>query len=138
MKNNIFTLLFILISSFVFSQGQDLFKDLQKKNDGKYYLKSENELYSGKVFAKHKNGKIGLQGNLKDGVFDGHWTWWYDDGAKKRETNYVNGKKEGISYWWHKNGVKKSEIQFHDNRNISQKRWDKNGNKLRNPRMGRA
>ena len=60
--------------------------------------------YTGKVFAKHSNGKIGLVGEFSKGIKNGTWTYWYSTGEKKRESSYVEGKKEGTTYYWHQNG----------------------------------
>ncbi|MBN2668898.1 MAG: hypothetical protein JXR60_06700 [Bacteroidales bacterium] len=112
--------------------------NLYQGNDQKYYDKQTGKLYSGVAYNKYDNGQIGMKGNIKLGVFDGLWTWWYEDGAKKRETTYKDGLKEGYSYWWHKNGIKKAEIRFNGDKNIEQKRWDEKGNRLPNPKLGRG
>ena len=125
----------ILFPFFSFSQALDLHKDLHKESDGKYYIDSINVIYSGPAFAMYKTGEIGMEGSIKDGLFDELWTWWYTDGTKKRETLYSNGKKNGYSYWWYKNGIKKMEVNYYNNNSISQKRWDEEGNELANPKF---
>lgn len=96
-----------------------------------YYL--NNKPYTGKVFAKHDNGNIGLVGEIKNGKKEGTWTYWYSNGKKKRESTYINNKKEGITYYWHPNGQVAKEIMYRDDKNIDQKLWDANGNRLKNP-----
>ena len=34
----------------------------------------------------------------------GPWTWWYDNGQKKYQGNYDNGKKNGEWFEWTSNG----------------------------------
>lgn len=89
--------------------------------------------YTGKVFAKHSNGKIGLVGEFSKGIKNGTWTYWYSTGEKKRESSYVEGKKEGTTYYWHQNGQMAKEITYRNDKNIDQKLWDANGNRLKNP-----
>jgi formylglycine-generating enzyme required for sulfatase activity len=33
---------------------------------------------------------------------------WYENGQKKREVNYKDGKQDGLATWWNKDGVKSS------------------------------
>ena len=89
--------------------------------------------YSGKVFLKHSNGKIGLLGEYKNGRKEGTWTYWYSTGEKKRESTYRDNKKEGTTYYWHQNGQMAKEITYRDDKNIDQKLWDDKVNRLKNP-----
>ena len=36
-----------------------------------------------KNYKGYENGKKGLDGNYKDGKYDGKWTYWYENGQKK-------------------------------------------------------
>lgn len=123
-------LLSVIFASFAgFAQNKDL-SELSIK-DNLYYL--DNKPYSGKVYAKHDNGNIGLMGECKDGKKENTWTYWYSTGEKKRESSFINNKKEGITYYWHPNGQVAKEIMYRDDKNIDQKLWDANGNRLKNP-----
>ena len=135
-KKGLIILSFIFLVLVGYSQTSVLFSELYKNNKREYILKSTGELYTGQAFGQYENGQVGMRGGIINGFFDGLWTWWYEDGSKKRETTFKNGVKNGYSYWWYKNGVKKSEIKFANNYNIAQKRWDKKGNRLPNPKMG--
>ena len=128
---------FILISILGISQESISLNKLEKNKTGIYIHSQSGKPYSGKAFREYETGTIGMSGLLSNGQFNGLWTWWYADGSKKRETTYVNGVKNGYSHWWYKNGIMKSEIKFADNRNVEQKLWDKKGNRLPNPKMGR-
>ena len=132
---HLFSVSLILISLVGLSQSTLPFSDLTKNTSGKYIVKSTLQVYSGKTYEKYDNNRVGMTGELKDGKFVGLWTWWYEDGAKKRQTNYKDGVKDGYSYWWYKNGVKRLEIRFVDNRNVEQRRWNKKGKLIPNPKM---
>ncbi len=42
-----------------------------------------------------------------NGVPDGLWLEWYENGQKELEYSYVNGKKDGNWTVWYENGNKK-------------------------------
>jgi len=46
----------------------------------------------------YENGKKRSEGNFKDGKLDGLWTSWYENGQKRTENTYKNGKNYGSSY----------------------------------------
>ena len=56
------------------------------KRNGKYYLKFSDEGFSGKV-----DGKV--QGTLKDGLWEGKNSEYYNNGQLETKGNYKNGKK---------------------------------------------
>ena len=92
-----------------------------------------DELYTGNIYAKHQNGAIGLVGEVKDGLKEGTWRYYYSTGEIKRESTFINDKKEGITYYWYQNGQVAKEIMYRNDRNIDQKLWDENGRRLPNP-----
>ena len=130
MKRALFLLLFFGITIHSYSQAPVVLDELQK--EGKLYIK-EGKPFTGPCYLKHDNGKIAIKGQLKNGLKDGSWIYWYSDGQKKRETTYIDGKKEGITYYWYENGQKQKEIMFRQDKNIDQKLWDEEGNRLPNP-----
>lgn len=129
MKTIIIAITLVFMSAVGIAQNTELSK--LTNNDDLYYLNGKP--YTGKVFAKHENGSIGMVGEIKNGKKEGTWTYWYSTGEKKRETTFINNKKEGITYYWHPNGQVAKEIMYRDDKNIDQKLWDANGNRLKNP-----
>lgn len=130
MKSLFGIIAFVLISVSAFAQETVDISSLEIK-DRVYFYNSKP--FTGKCYAKHENGKIGMKGSFENGKKQGLWVWWYSDGEKKRETSYENNKKEGLTIYWHKNGVKSKEIIYKNNKNIEQKLWDEQGNRLPNP-----
>ena len=102
---HLFSVSLILISLFGLSQSTLPFSDLTKNTSGKYIVKSTLQVYSGKTYEKYDNNRVGMTGELKDGEFVGLWTWWYEDGAKKRQTNYKNGVKDGSWLTYDEEGI---------------------------------
>ena len=66
-----------------------------------------------KVFY-HENGQKKSEGLFKNGRHHGLWTYWYANGQKERETTYKDGKMDGPSTWWNEKGQKKREGHFLD------------------------
>jgi len=125
----------LLITFVIYAQAPVLISDLQKK-DRLYY--KDGKPFTGMCYDKHPNGKIGIKGQIKDGLKEGTWTWWYSTGQKKRETDFVADKKEGITSYWYENGQKQKELMFRQDKNIDQKLWDEQGNRLPNPSFAQS
>lgn len=127
----IFTLFSILLFCFLSSNAQTKdISELEKKGNIYYF---DDAPFTGNCYGKHSNGQLGLKGKLADGKKEGMWTWWYSDGTKKRESNYVANSKEGLTTYWHSNGVKAKEIMYRDDKNIDQKLWNEDGTRKPNP-----
>jgi len=62
---------------------------------------------------------------------NGLHTEYYDNGQKKFEKNYKDGKKDGISTKWYENGQKGyNKATYKDGEVISEECWDINGNEI--------
>ena len=81
--------------------------------DGEYFLSNSWD----------KNGEM----MVKDG--NGNWTQWYENGQKKVEYPYKDGKSDGIWTSWYENGQKQYDVTFKSGEKISQNCWDEDGNK---------
>ena len=44
------------------------------------------------------------------------WRWWYENGSKMKEGNFIDGKKDGKWIEWYENGNKKEEGSFIDDK----------------------
>lgn len=52
--------------------------------------------------------------NHKMGLPHGKWEFWYENGQKAWEQNYVDGKKDGSFIWYFDDGKKKKEEEWKD------------------------
>jgi antitoxin component YwqK of YwqJK toxin-antitoxin module len=50
-----------------------------------------------------------------------------ENGEKKFEGTYKNGKKDGLFTWWYENGQKEYEALYKDGRKISVEEWNEDG-----------
>jgi len=132
MKQYILILFIGILELSVPAQKVVNYEDLEERN-GLFYEKNSNVPFTGKCITTYPNGQLGMGGYIKNGLRDGEWIWFYENGNKKRYCTYVNGVKQGPSIYFYKNGQKKSEIIFKDDKNIKQTSWDEKGNKIENP-----
>lgn len=61
------------------------------------------------------SGELQMQGSyssLTPEIQEGYFIWYYDNGRKFVEGNYVHGQREGIWTFWYPDGLKKQEIRF--------------------------
>jgi len=103
-----FTVLFCLTSSVGYSQNiicektgytcpEIDFKELVLR-DGDYYYKKFSEVpFTGKTTGQE-------QGKLKNGLKEGSWVRYNENGQLKRKGDYKNGKREGSWVYYHDNG----------------------------------
>ena len=54
---------------------------------------------------------------------DGPHVEYYENGKKKLEIHYKNGKLDGLWTWWDENGNKTLEVQLKDGAEVSRKEF---------------
>ena len=120
-----------------------------EKGEELLYAPNEQTPYTGWLKVMYGNGQINVLGQLKDGKEHGLWTWWYENGQKRSEHTYKDGKIVSATAWkpngekcpdtnlvdgngivcsYHKNGQKNKERTYKDGEEISTKEWDEDGN----------
>jgi len=92
---------------------------------GVYRKKFSDEIVNGEVFQMYGGIKVPL-GNMKNGIKEGIWNDWREDGTKKMETKYLNGK-ETFQIEFDKDGNKGYEITYVDSANYNSIVYYKNG-----------
>ena len=125
MKSNLFSLLFLLIYFTTFSQNSNdktiyldsLWNEIPQGNHYYYRLIKDYHLEKDnyKIYDYYKSGIIQMEGysKSKDYInYDGEFTWYYDNGNKKKQLNYTDTKLEGKGTEWYENGLKKMEGEY--------------------------
>lgn len=93
-------------------------KDFYVHNDKKYMeghfrsKKCEFETRTGLFTYYFENGEKSSEGEFIDGKRDGKWSYWYKDGQLKSEGVYEKGEKEGEWVRNHRNGNLKNKTTF--------------------------
>ena len=65
--------------------------------------------------------KLAVTGTEGKTIKQGKWEYWYEDGGKRCEAEYVDDKPIGRHTWWYRNGQKESEGEFVDG--LAQGTW---------------
>jgi len=114
-----------------YNNDWNLIKD---KNKATYYRKAfpdSNKAWSVRDY--YMNNQIQMTGTFKSKKFttrQGHFIYYFENGRKSSEGNYVNNKNEGLWTYWHENGKKESEGIFkNDLRQDKWASWHDNGQK---------
>ena len=71
----------------------------------------------------YENGQKKSETHYKDGKPEGLLTGWYENGQKKSETQYENGKQDGLETRWDETGMKVLEVQYKDGNEVSRKEF---------------
>ena len=79
--------------------------------DGKACL-TKVEPYTGNYASRYKSNSLEELGQYIDGVKNGLWTEYYENGNNKFQVKFVNGKKEGVAIYWDENGRKTKEESY--------------------------
>jgi uncharacterized protein len=82
------------------------FDQLQERN-GLLFMVNDDEPFTGEI-QSYSNGKVVLEGNVKNGLKEGLWISYYPNGQKKTEGLYKDGLKEGTWTYWSENGVQEN------------------------------
>ena len=61
------------------------------ERDGIYYTRDTNKPYSGLGISLYDDGKKKEEGTYRNGKKDGKWTKWHANGQIKEETTYKDG-----------------------------------------------
>lgn len=92
----------ILLLMFSCSNKVVNFDQLQDRN-GLFFLVNEEKPFSGEVVS-YINGKLEFDGEIKNGLREGVWSYYYPSGQKKMSGLYTDGLKEGTWTYWKENG----------------------------------
>ena len=88
-------------------------------------------LKNGVYTAWHDNGQKKSEESYKNGKIDGLSVSWYDNGQMKMIETYIAGKIRGTSTSWHENGQKSGEGKFENGIPVGvHTHWYENGKKM--------
>ena len=77
------------------------YPDGQKKSEG-YGIEDGTKV--GRRTFWHENGQKAIEGECKEGYWEGPSTSWYPSGQKSKEGEFKDGKQEGQWIVWDKDG----------------------------------
>ena len=79
------------------------YSKLQNRN-GVTYLPNEETPFTGRAERLYENGQKRIERNYKDGKRDGLYSSWYENGQKMSEVKHKDGKADGLETVWYENG----------------------------------
>ena len=93
----------------------------------KYYKTEEMKVLLKKI-EYHENGQKRIEGSYKNGKRDGEWTAWFANGNLWSKGYYTEGVENGMKTVWHENGQKYYEGPIvNDERTGTWKFWNEEG-----------
>ena len=101
----ILILFFSLLSSPSWSENLSI-DDLVER-DGIYYKKFTDVPFTGEITGQGKR-------SIKDGLKEGVWVSYHNNGQLFQKGEYKNGKKEGVWVFYQDNGLLMSKGEFKD------------------------
>jgi antitoxin component YwqK of YwqJK toxin-antitoxin module len=105
------------------------FGQLQKRDGLNYQVNASNP-FTGTAQVFYENGQKKTEVNYVDGKRHGLGTAWDENGQKAAEINYVDGKEHGLWNSWYENGQKKTEVNYVDGKPHGKViTWYENGQK---------
>ena len=80
--------------------------------EGLFYLPFHDEPLTGKYIGWYENGQKKSESTYRNGKQVGLIVERYENGQKKTEENYKDGKLDGLSTEWYENGQKDSASTY--------------------------
>jgi antitoxin component YwqK of YwqJK toxin-antitoxin module len=74
-----------------------------------YYKKGESKPFTGVLYGKYTNGNYLSIQEYKNGIGNGKWVNYYDDGTLKEVGTYIDNRVEGPIEMYHPNGQLKAK-----------------------------
>ena len=78
---------------------------------------------NGKHVEYYENGNKKSEVHYKNGKMDGLYAMWWRNGQKKLEIHFKNGKANDLMTEWDKDGKKTLEIQYNNDVEVSRKEF---------------
>ena len=124
-------LIVLFITGVCFGQTYELAEEFYENGLPKVIktFKESNDKYElVKSISLYENGQKKKENTYKNGKSNGKWTEWYENGQKSIEGTYKEGKYDGKWTQWYENGQKSIEGTYKDGKvNGKWTRWADDG-----------
>ena len=131
-------LLFLNFTYFVFSQDtittyyDSKWKEVSKENAKYYRIATKGDKKQWNVKDYFMNGKIQMEGTYQTKKMDiriGHFTYYFENGFKSSEGDFLKNKFNGEWTWYHENGKVSTKEIYSKDELIDIQCWDENSEK---------
>ena len=100
-----------------------------KEEGGESVFYHGSKPFTGRVRDFDKNRQKFHACNLNEGLLDGLWVTWHNNGNKKNALFWSKGSMHGRSTHWYKKGTKEREEHWENGKLMSAEVWKPNGEK---------
>ena len=101
-------MLLLLFIGLVWGQSRIDINNLVDR-DGLLYAPNKEKPFTGSVFDLHDNGQKKLNGRYRNGLKNGRWAWWNQDGGTDSTGSYRKGLMNGPWQYYFINGNPKAK-----------------------------
>ena len=99
--------------------------------DGLVYEANSETPFTGIEVHKYENGQKKAELSYKDGKLGGPFTQWHENGQKKGKGAFKDNEPEGLWTEWYENGQTQVEATYKDGELVSATEWDEEGNEIK-------
>ena len=109
-------LLSLTLIAVLFSCKNESKEETKKEPEQSQSLKKEEKVLPDSIMqfqqTKYPNGQVKTEGNMQNGLREGKWVSFYEDGMIWSETFFFKGLKDGATTTWYPNGIKRYTGQY--------------------------
>ena len=96
----------------------------------RWHILGEPEPYTGQAKSWSVEGWKEREGRYKNGLQEGRWRSWWDNGLIRSAVYMKNGNPAGEAIYWHKNGQRKSEGNWVKGKFVATAKWNEAGDPI--------
>ena len=113
------TLFALFVALLMVGCGEDVVdgSKLQDRN-GVTYLPNEETPFTGRAESFYENGQKKEERNYKDGKCHGPRAYWYENGQKWYQQNWKDGKQDGLQLSWEEDGTESRREIYKDGKYV--------------------
>ena len=113
----LFNIIIIMsLAFFIAACEKEINPERLKYQDGKYYETGYNKPFTGKTVDYYTKKIKKSETNYIDGIKQGKFFEWHDNGQLKKEGQFINGNLDGKITEWYKNGQTAKIENFNNGR----------------------
>tara|TARA_A100001037_G_scaffold193589_1_gene173249 strand:- start:1934 stop:2266 length:333 start_codon:yes stop_codon:yes gene_type:complete len=98
--------------------------------ENRWHHPGESEPYTGRAKRWSIEGWKEREGSYKNGLQEGRWRSWWDNGVIRSAVHMKNGNPAGEAIYWHKNGQRKSEGNWVNGKFVASAKWNEAGESI--------
>ena len=98
--------------------------------ENRWHFPGEEEPYTGLAKRWSVDGWKQAEGNYRNGLQDGRWKMWWDNGLLRSAVLMKNGNAEGEAKYWYKNGQFEKEGNWIKGKFVATAKWNEAGESI--------